>query len=920
MKQFLTLLLLFLGSFYSLCQPEALVVSEQFDEEPIEEVFKVLKEKYNLKIAYDYQDVKDIIITQNITKLSLNNALEVIFASAGLEHQIKEERVLVRRPSKNSSEEILTQTKRKRIISGQIVDKKTGKPLEFATIYSKADNQGTQVDEKGVFKLTIQSNESQGELVIQHLGYLPKRMYWQDKTSANFLTISLASKSHEFETITITERLPTLSTSKAKNAISINADQLNTLPAFVGGSDIMRNIQLLPGISADDDLSAELRVRGSNGDENMVILDGITLYKVDHFFGIFSAINSRMVNQVNVYKNAFPAQYGGRTASVIEFTTEGTPVSKISGGFDINLLTSSADFQLPVGENMVVQLAGRLTNKNVASTDLFNVLNQEMKTPAPRNLRPNRNNNNQPSLLTTVSRDNVVAYEPNFKFYDFNAKWAWKITPTTNFSAHYFQGYDEFDYNYSQEYTVGGKGRARTLQTEQYEEQSDWLNRGISGKIEQYWSEYLSSQICVAYSTYEDRTQSLTNLTKVDLRKDDRPVPNTKDTTTLVNNNYNDIQGTDISFKNTLLINPQQQFVFGYNYLKNELAIDLAVDDQSILDGSPVATQHALFGQYEVSLLEDQWKVSAGLRGTHYSITNQLYWSPRLSTWFQANDNLQLKGSWSRYNQFLRRNYYEDRFGRSNEFWVLGNDKRFPVAEATNWMLGFNFLNEHFELDVEYFQKNTEGIIEYAQTTVGLNVISQLTNSQPYKIFEGNRLSRGLDVLLKKSGKNYSSWLAYTLSKTTNSFKAIRKGESYPSKDDRRHQLKWVNQYRFKQFDFSATYVYSSGRPYTDLSNFTDNPKDRGGTSVTDQINYLESYQRVDIGATYRFTWNNTKGKIGFSIFNLLNRKNVKYRQYILSVSDPDPEPGKQRPRNTVLGTELQMLDFTPNLSFSLQF
>ena len=754
--------------------------------------------------------------------------------------------------------------------------------------------------------------------MIQHLGYLPKTVYWQDTSSNQLFTINLTAKSHEFNTITVTERIPTISTSQANNATTINVNQLNGLPSFVGGPDLLRNIQLLPGISADDDLSAELRVRGSNGDENMVILDGITLYKVDHFFGVFSAINSRVVNQVNVYKNAFPAQYGGRTASVIEFTTADTPITKIGGGFDINLLTSSADLYVPLGEKMAVQVAGRLTNKNVASTDLFNILNQEMQTPTTRNPRPPSNSNNPPPR-TVISRNELVAYEPNFKFYDFNAKWAWKLSPTTNFSAHYFQGYDAFDYNYTQDFTVGARGRGRTLNNENYEEKSDWKNRGVSGKIDQLWSDRLASQLVVAYSAYESNTQSTTSLTQVDLRRDDSPAENTRDTISLINDNFNGIEGTDVNIKNTLTITPQQQFIFGYNYLKNDLAVDLAVDDQSVLDNHPSAKQHAIYGQYEVSLLENQWKISAGFRGTHYSLTNQLYWSPRLSTWFQANEKLQLKGSWSRYNQFLRRNYYEDRFGRSNEFWVLGNDRRFPVSTATNWMLGFNLLTDFFELDVEYFQKNTEGIIEYAQTNLGLNAIPQPANTNPFRIFRGDRLAKGVDILLKKSGKNYSSWVAYTLSKTTNSFNAIRRGTPYPSKDDRRHQLKWVNQYRFKQFDFSATYIYSSGRPYTDLSNFTDNPRDRGGTPLADQITYLESYQRVDLGVNYRFNWAKTKNTIGFSIFNLLNRQNVKYRQYILSVTDPDPEPG-QRPRNTVLGTELQMLHFTPNLSFSVQF
>ena len=418
-------------------------------ETPVKEVIEVLKEKYHLQVGYDYQDVAGIVVTKKVDNLSLEAAAEKIFSDTGLDFKIKGNRLLVRKELPNTSN-LLSNTPQTRTVSGTIIDTKTGQPLEFATVFSRADNQGIQVAEDGSFEMAIKTDALQGALVVQHLGYQIRTVYWDDKDQSKKLSIGLTAKSVEFETVTITERLPTLSTAQATSAITLNTKQLNQLPAFVGGTDLLRNIQLLPGISADDDVSAELRVRGSNGDENMVVLDGITLYKVDHYFGIFSAINSRMVNQVKVYKNAFPAQYGGRTASVIEFTTERNSTPKLSGGFDINLLTSSANLQLPVGNNMVFQVAGRLTNTNVASTDLFDVLNQEMKVPTPQRQLSKKMTQNAKSRVT---RNDVVAYEPNFKFYDFNAKWDWNITPSTRFSTHYFQGYDAFDYNYAQNFS-----------------------------------------------------------------------------------------------------------------------------------------------------------------------------------------------------------------------------------------------------------------------------------------------------------------------------------------------------------------------------------------------------------------------------------------------------------------------------------
>ena len=144
----------------------------------------------------------------------------------------------------------------------------------------------------------------------------------------------------------------------------------------------------------------------------------------------------------------------------------------------------------------------------------------------------------------------------------------------------------------------------------------------------------------------------------------------------------------------------------------------------------------------------------------------------------------------------------------------------------------------------------------------------------------------------------------------------ISDGEAFPSQDDRRHQLKWIHQYRYKKFDFAATYIYSSGRPYTDWEKI-ENQTPRDQLRADDRISILPNYQRVDVSAGYNFDWGISKARIGVSIFNLLDRENVKYRQYIHSV--PNQREDK-RSFNQVTGTEVLMLDFTPNLSFSINF
>jgi len=911
-----------------LCQTSAILIDEVFDEVPIAKVFDVLETKYGLQIAYDYETVANIVIHKKIVNQSLDLALKQIFADTHLEYQLKNTRLFIR------SEEITTQVPalQEFFLQGQVLDAHTGQGLEFATIFSKTNNKGCSTNAAGRFQLKIQTDKKAGELVVQYLGYLPRTIVWTSKKKLKNLKINLEPKSLGFEEITITEQLPTMTTAKDGKALVFHTEKLKTLPSFIGGRDIFRGIQLLPGIAADDDLSAELRIRGGTGDESMVIFDGITLYKTDHYFGIFSAVNSSIVNKANIYKNTFPVEYGGRTSGVVEFFTKEVERPKFGGGIEVDLLTSNAYLESPIGEKMTFLLGGRITNKNVAATHLFNLLDQKTSTPNKTEnyiaaSTTGNNNGNQPPVNNNVSRNQLLAYEPNFTFYDFNAKWTWDVRPSTRITAHYFQGYDEFHYDYTQEYTVGEPRKRKTNVTETYSEAANWLNKGWSVQVAEKWTDRFRSNLNISNSGYKDDKLSTSELFSFDTRRplptgEVNPLPGSERTTINTNSNYNEINGFDLNLKNEWELNDQQAFTFGYNYIRNKVVVDLIVDEISILDQAPTASQQSVYGQYNYRSLDDKWKIGLGLRSTYYSVTNKNYWSPRINLTYQASKPVKLKAAWSYYNQFLRRNYYEERFGRTYEFWVMADDTLFPVSTSTNWMTGFNFFHDFIEIDVEFYHKKTTGILEYALSDVGLIAPQDMDRDYVYDFFAGNRISKGIDVLLKKNIKNYSTWIAYTLSKTTHRFKTIRDGEPFPATDDQRHQIKWVNQFKYKKFDFSATYIYSSGRPYTDLSNFTEEtPRDRENLNPSDLISYLESYQRIDIGVNYNFKLGKTNGIVGLSIFNLLNRKNVKYRQYILSVRDPEnTRADNSRVENTVLGTELQMLDFTPNLSFSLRF
>jgi hypothetical protein len=183
---------------------------------------------------------------------------------------------------------------------------------------------------------------------------------------------------------------------------------------------------------------------------------------------------------------------------------------------------------------------------------------------------------------------------------------------------------------------------------------------------------------------------------------------------------------------------------------------------------------------------------------------------------------------------------------------------------------------------------------------------------QRYGFFQGTGNVFGLDAMISWDYSRYSGHIAYTWSKATNEFPSILNGDPVPARDDRRHQLKWVNIWKQGKFDFSANYIYSSGRPYYDVRRTTENEENRQRRF----INWLPSYQRLDMGVAYRFTIGASKAKIGASIFNVTNHDNVKYLQFIYSAT----AERNNMTINTILGSQTDLLDRTLNLSFGLEF
>ena len=896
-----TLVVWLVFSFFSctLVGQSAYAFVEKFQNTPLEQAFDILAKKHKLKFSYENLTLANIRVSKKINAKDISGALTQLLAGLELEYHITGTGQILVRKALSDVELSVSEVKIKipRKVNGTLIDAWTQQPLAYGHVLC-GQGEGVISDENGRFELTLEDGTATTEVAVQYLGYQTRKTWISPGTEPLDLKIKLTPKIEQLQGMTVTARLPAISNKLLEDATVLHGQALQRLPAFVNGADVMRSLQYLPGVSAHDDLSADLNIRGGSGDENLIILDGITLYNVTHYFGIFSIVNPHVVDEVKVYKNAFPVEYGGRTSAVVDIRSaqRNQGDTKAQAIADVNLMTSSVLLDVPLGKQFRVMAAGRITNQNLANSKLFNLLNSEVQDTRIFNPKPG---------FSTFRE--VVSQKPELRFFDANLKASWR--PSARFSAdfNYFSGADKYAYSYSRSSTQIINNR-REILNESYDEEADWFNQGFGLQLNQRWSTRFNSNVNIAFSEYGiSRDFSQKSIFQIG----NRLRPNF----VFTNNHDNHISGLDINWKNEWQLRPNQKLVFGFESIANKSTLYLQDGKTSSLDLDDRGLQQSLYGEYQADLADSTLNFSFGLRGTRYNGDN--YLSPRLGVFVKVTEELRLKTSWSIYQQFLYQFFHEDIYGRSYPYWVLAKgDPRFPVTTAHNTMLGANFRKGSFELDAEFYVKNTNNMVEHARTLVAL------PDSFEYKFttFKGTGKTIGLDLLLKKSFPHYDTWIAYTLSKSSQSFPNIANGRWFASPNDRRHQLKWINQYNWKKFDFSLAYVFASGRPYTDLSKLSEKPADRGETTPENRLSYLDDYHRVDLATTYSFRIGKTNVQANLSFFNLFNHQNVKYRQYIYSFVPADPRNGQSKPQNTVQGLELQSLDFTTSVGVVVRF
>lgn len=886
---FISILSLLLSSLYAQ-NIDSLKITYKSEDTSIKDIIIGLEQQYGIRFSYATSSWMDSNMDVDFDGQNLDNVLDYLLSDQNIEFKKVNNNILLRKSA--SYTEVNNEAYKSSLhLKGKVkTDIDEMGTIAFATIMIKNTTIGTYTDNNGEFDLEIPDEYGDQEIIVSYVG-LEDAIYKISELQDEYILLNLNKQAFSIEEVIIKNRKKPIRILGENNATTLSNTQIKSQISGVMGSDINRSIQLLPGITAHDDDSSEIKIRGSNSDETLMILDGMPIYNTDHYYGIFSGINAAYVDSVNIYKNTYPIQYGGKTAGVVELFSNNRSVSKAESQIGIDLLTISGQTKIPLSKISTIRIAGRMTPFGV--------------------------NNNQFNVISEMNDDNVTVSnfgrriegnksDPNFNFYDFNANYTYNDTNDLSVKLNLYRSHDEFTNDNKIDIKDDRQDKVDII----LNQRQKWTTTASSVMWTQPLSESIKLNTRAHYTNYQNVNKNDIEIEKKLSHGNGFPSPQNPDGTILGATHQNKV--TDYGLDTYIHIPvDNHSLTLGALAIQQDIDYLFSENRENKLSGR---NTYQSYGGYSSFTYNPSTKLSltGGLRASYYNNLKQPYLSPRFLMSYKINDKLNLKGSYSYVQQIIRQLYYEYR-SEPLELWVGAGQNNIPVLTSQNMMLGTTLKIGSITLDIEAYQKVMDGTIEYA-------VIDPTNNNnnpnaaEDYQLFFGEGLVRGLDVIASFGYKKYDSYISYTLSKSQERYKEIYKNRYYASENDRRHQLKWVNTLSFGSWTFDINGIYSSGRPYTNAEQ-KDNNGDIRDAEPSDRLRRLPAYQRVDFGCSRKLKVANQNLTLSFSVFNLLNTENVKYIQSVSTQLIAN-----QIPVNTVIDSESTLLNRTFNVGAKLDF
>ncbi|MFZ4725423.1 MAG: TonB-dependent receptor [Paludibacter sp.] len=732
-------------------------------------------------------------------------------------------------------------------ISGYITDVKSGESLISSSIYDSNSNKGNVSNAYGFYSLSLPKGNV--ELQYSYVGYVNQNRIFR-LTKDTVINIRL-NQSNELNEVTIYGKRKELGVQSSQmSAINVPISQIKTVPSLFGETDVIKALQLLPGVKSGTEGSAGMYVRGGGPDENLLMLDGIPIYNINHMFGFFSVFNADAIKNVTLYKGSFPARFGGRLSSVIDIRMKDGDDKKYHGNVTVGLISSKINIEGPIiNEKTTFNFSARRTYADILAQPIIALAAKEAGSP------------------------NTSA---GYYFYDLNAKVSHKFSDKDRLYLSAYMG-DDVIYakmqNSYQDYETG-------TQTSKLNVDWSWGNIITALRWNHLISPKLFMNTTAAFTRYRFYMGVGTdNETTV-------KSPPSKTTESISMGYKSGIEDYSAKVDFDWSPDPNHDVKFGANYTNHTFRPGVTIAkikttgttmtqpmDTTIGDENVFANETMAYIEDNITL-GSVVKANVGLHYSNFFVQNEFYQSlqPRLGLRVLMNDKLSLKAGYARMNQYIHL-LSNSNISLPTDLWVPVTKRIAPmISQQYSAGVFYNLLNL-VDLSVEGYYKSMDNLIEYKD---GATFFGSSTSWED-KVSMGRGWAYGVEFLAQKSIGNTTGWVGYTWSKSERLFdrpgQELNNGIAFPAKYDRRHDLSIVVTHKFSErFDLSGTWVYSTGSCGTlALQNY-------GGTNVPQSNNY-SSYGYYTTGDSFgQIT--TVSNPISTSLPYVSSRNNFRYEPY----------------------------------------
>lgn len=717
-------------------------------------------------------------------------------------------------------------------ISGFITDAENGEALIGAHIYDRNSLSGTLSNEYGYYSLSIQGGDSIS-LLYSFTGY------------GDSLIILPGGKDHRIDMPLVpgievgevkVEAQPVRDHMQPEN-ISLPAKDVKYLPSLGGEFDLMKAFQLMPGIQSGNEGNSGLHVRGGSPDQNLILLDGVPLYYVNHLGGFISVFNPDAINSANLIKGAFPAKYGMRLSSILDLRMKEGNRKDFGVNGTIGLVSSKISVEGPIKKDT----SSFIISARRFLYDLFS--------------RP---------LSKYILTD---GYSMGYTFYDLNGKANYKISDRDRFYISWYSGDDKSILKYMDPKVKTDKSKGIIK----------WGNLLASLRWNHVYNKKLFSNFSVNYTRFRFSTLvSYEQLILDDLFNYESEISSSiHDLSAKLEYQYYPADFLSLEFGSSGTYHMFRPSINSFKQVEGGVII---VD--SVLNSNNVSAWEQSVYIDTKTKIYGSGILSAGVRANAYFVDGKEYIGidPRFSFELYAGPHTSLSASYTGMMQSVHR-LSTSAVGFPVDLW-MPSTARVKPSLSSQWTAGIShvFNRENFSLSLDWYSKRMNNLMVYKEGAV---IMGASGNWEDLVEKDGTGKSYGLEILLRKEKGKTRGWISYTYSRTTRQFANLNGGEPFPYKFDRRHDISIALMHKFNDnIDVSATWVYGTGNAITlpsgqyDIDFDPDSRVDIAYIYGSRNGFRMKPYHRLDLAVNFRKEKKWGERVWNISIYNAYNRQN----------------------------------------------